>query len=81
MPITRGIGLSPVPRPERQYYWFGKPISTRSLKGQQADDAVVRKVREKTKKAVEQGMEFLLEEREKDPNRSVLKRLLGPERR
>jgi 1-acyl-sn-glycerol-3-phosphate acyltransferase len=28
MPITRGIGLTPVPRPERQYYWFGEPIST-----------------------------------------------------
>lgn len=81
MPITRGIGLSPVPRPERQYYWFGKPISTKSVQGQQHDDAVVRKVREKTKTAVEVGMAFLLAERENDPNRSVLKRLLGPERR
>ncbi len=81
MPITRGIGLTPVPRPERQYYWFGKPISTKSVQGQQHDDAVVRTVREKTKTAVEQGMAFLLVERENDPNRSVLKRLLGPERR
>lgn len=81
MPITRGIGVTPVPRPERQYYWFGKPISTKSVTGQQADDAVVRKVRDKTKQAVEQGMEFLLGERDRDPNRSVLKRLLGPERR
>lgn len=81
MPITRGIGVTPVPRPERQYYWFGKPISTKSMQGQQEDDAVVRRVREKTKKAVEGGIEFLLAEREKDPNRSVLKRLLGPERR
>jgi len=81
IPITRGIGISPVPRPERQYYWFGEPISTEALQGQQADDAVVRRVRERTKKAVERGMEFLLTERENDPNRSVLKRLLGPERR
>ncbi len=81
MPITRGIGLTPVPRPERQYYWFGKPISTKSVQGQQHDDAVVRTVREKTKTAVEEGMAFLLAERENDPNRSVLKRLLGPERR
>ena len=81
MPITRGIGISPLPRPERQYYWFGEPISTEALQGQQADDAVVRRVRERTKKAVERGMEFLLTERENDPNRSVAKRLLGPERR
>lgn len=81
MPITRGIGLTPVPRPERQYYWFGKPISTKRIQGQQDDDDVVRTVREKTKAAVEAGMEFLLTERENDPNRSVLRRLLGPERR
>lgn len=81
MPITRGIGLSPVPRPERQYYWFGEPIPTESLQGQQDDDAVVRTVRDRTKVAVESGMEFLLVERENDPNRSVVKRLLGPERR
>lgn len=81
MPITRGIGLTPFPRPERQYYWFGEPISTEDVRGLQDDDAVVSTVREQTKKAIEQGMEFLLAEREKDPNRSVVKRLLGPERR
>ena len=81
MPITRGIGITPFPRPERQYYWFGKRIPTKKVKGRQDDDAVVRAVREQTKKAVEQGMEFLLAERENDPNRSVIKRLLGPERR
>lgn len=81
MPITRGIGLTPFPRPERQYYWFGDPISTENVQGRQDDDAVVRHVREDTKKAIEDGMDFLLAEREKDPNRSVVKRLLGPERR
>lgn len=81
MPIMRGIGLTPVPRPERQYYWFGEPITTESIQGRQDDDAVVRAVREQTKAAVESGMEFLLAERENDPNRSVVKRLLGPERR
>jgi len=81
MPVTRGIGLTPVPRPERQYYWFGGPIPTESLRGRQDDDTVVRALREQTKAAVESGMEFLLAERENDPNRSVLKRLLGPERR
>jgi 1-acyl-sn-glycerol-3-phosphate acyltransferase len=81
MPVTRGIGLTPVPRPERQYYWFGEPIPTEAVQGQQGDDDVVRAVREQTKAAVEKGIEFLLAEREDDPNRSVLRRLLGPERR
>lgn len=81
MPITRGIGLTPVPRPERQYYWFGKPICTEAVQGNQDDDVVVRSLRDQVKRAVEEGMEFLLAERDGDPNRSVLKRLLGPERR
>lgn len=81
MPITRGIGLTPFPRPERQYYWFGEPIPTEAVQGRQDDDAVVRAVREQVKQAVEQGMEFLLAERDNDPHRSVVKRLLGPERR
>lgn len=81
MPFTRGIGITPIPRPERQYYWFGKPISTKRLQGRQDDDDVVRALRTRTKKAVEEGMEFLLAERENDPNRSVFKRLLGQERR
>jgi 1-acyl-sn-glycerol-3-phosphate acyltransferase len=81
MPITRGIGLTPIPRPERQYYWFGEPIPTATVQGQQDDDAVVRAVREQVKDAVEQWMEFLLTQRENDPHRSVVRRLLGPERR
>lgn len=81
MPITRGIGITPVPRPERQYYWFGVPIQTEEFLGRETDDSVVRRVRESTKKAVEDGMKFLLNERDNDPNRSVAKRVFGPERR
>lgn len=81
MPIIRGVGLTPLPRPERQYYWFGTPISTDECQGRHDDDAVVSGIRDQVRAAVEQGIEFLLAEREKDPNRSVMKRLLGPERR
>ena len=80
-PIVRGVGLTPIPRPERQYYWFGKRMNTTAVKGRHTDEATVRRVREATKAAVEGGIAFLLEERENDPNRSVIKRLLGPERR
>ena len=41
----------------------------------------VRRIREATKAAVEQGIGFLREAQKNDPNRSVIKRLLGPERR
>jgi 1-acyl-sn-glycerol-3-phosphate acyltransferase len=81
MPVVRGVGLTPIPRPERQYYWFGDAIETTIVAGQHEDERIVRALREQTKIAIEKGIEFLLAEREKDPNRSVIKRLLGPERR
>jgi 1-acyl-sn-glycerol-3-phosphate acyltransferase len=75
-PLIRGIGLTPVPRPERQYYWFGEPIDTTPFKGQEADDAAARAVREQTAAAIEKGIELMLAEREADPNRSLAARLL-----
>lgn len=80
-PTWRGIGPTPIPRPKRQYYWFGEPIDTTSVRGSQDDDATVREVRDSTTTAVEYGIQFLLEEREHDKNRSLLGRLLGPEHR
>ncbi|OBA78235.1 hypothetical protein A9W99_24180 [Mycobacterium sp. 1164966.3] len=78
-PLVRGVGLTPLPRPERQYYWFGEPIVTQPFQGQEADDAVARKVRERTAAAVEQGIELMLAERDADPNRSLARRLLRSE--
>jgi 1-acyl-sn-glycerol-3-phosphate acyltransferase len=78
-PIVRGIGPTPIPRPERQYYWFGEPIETSTVAA--ADDRAVGRIRDQTKTAIEQGISFLLDEQRADPQRSVVKRLLGPERR
>ncbi|RUP03395.1 MAG: acyltransferase family protein [Mycobacterium sp.] len=75
-PLVRGVGLTPVPRPERQYYWFGEPIDTTEFSGQEANDNAARKVRERTAAAVEHGIELMLAEREADPNRSLVGRLL-----
>lgn len=80
-PLWRGIGPTPIPRPERQYYWFGEQIQTTSMKSCHNDDTTVRKVRDTTKTAVEYGIQFLLDEREHDKNRSLIGRLLGPEHR
>ena len=80
-PIWRGIGPTPIPRPERQYYCFGEQMQTTSVRGRHNDDATVRQVRDSTKTAVEYGIQFLLEEREHDKNRSLIRRLLGPEHR
>jgi 1-acyl-sn-glycerol-3-phosphate acyltransferase len=65
--IVRGIGLSPLPRPERLYFWFGEPIAPRG----RAPEAV----RDEVRTAVETGIAFLHDERERDPNRGLIPRL------
>lgn len=74
-PLVRGVGLTPIPRPERQYYWFGERIDTTEFAGHEADDSAARKVRERAAAAIEKGIELMLAEREADPNRSLVGRL------
>jgi 1-acyl-sn-glycerol-3-phosphate acyltransferase len=79
-PISRGIGLTLLPRPERLYFWFGEPVDTSRHGGAGDDDAAAREVRDKVKAAVEGGIQTLLSARERDPHRRLLARLRHGER-
>ena len=74
-PVVRGVGLTPIPRPERLYFWFGEPIDTTGFAGRY-DDAAARAVRDEVKQAVMAGIQFLRDERDHDPDRDFAKRLL-----
>ena len=74
-PIVRGVGLTGIPGPERLYFWFGDPVDTTRFAGQN-DDTAARTVRDEVKQAVLAGIQFLRDERDKDPDRDVVKRLL-----
>ena len=74
-PVVRGVGLTPIPRPERLYFWFGEPIDTTRFAGQN-DDAAARAVRDDVKQSVLAGIQFLRDERDNDPDRDLAKRLL-----
>ena len=76
-PLLRGIGLSPLPRPERFYFHFGDAVETAHLEGEADDAAAVFEVREQVREAVEAGIEFLLAEQASDPRRGFLSRLFG----
>lgn len=76
--LVRGIGLTPVPRPQRLYFWFGEPIESAPYRADGA--AGVRHLRDQVKREVEDGIEFLLSERATDPSRKLVSRLLGRER-
>jgi 1-acyl-sn-glycerol-3-phosphate acyltransferase len=75
-PIARGIGPSLIPRPERLYFWFGEPIDTARFDGRGEDDDAARQLRDEVRVAVQSGIEFLLAEREADPRRGVIQRML-----
>jgi 1-acyl-sn-glycerol-3-phosphate acyltransferase len=74
-PIARGVGLTPLPRPERFYFAFGEPLDTAPWAGRHDDQRALRAVRDRARAGVEGCIEFLLEERERDPDRYLFKRL------
>lgn len=76
MPIARGLGLSPFPRPERFYFAFGKPIETAALEGRTRSTRAMLALRAEVEVAVEGLIQKLQRLRTRDQDRSVLRRLL-----
>ncbi len=76
-PLVRGLGPTWLPRPQRFYFRFGAPIATTPLADRERDDAACFALREKVRAAVEEGIEHLLAERRRDPQRFLATRLLG----
>jgi 1-acyl-sn-glycerol-3-phosphate acyltransferase len=74
-PIVRGVGLTPLPRPERLYFWFGEPIDSTHFGSRYDDTAAGRALRDEVKQAILSGIQLLRDERDVDPNRGVIARL------
>jgi 1-acyl-sn-glycerol-3-phosphate acyltransferase len=74
-PVVRGVGLTPVPRPERLYFWFGEPIVPTGFRAGRDETAAARALRDEVRQAILGGIQFLRDERDRDPNRSLVKRL------
>jgi 1-acyl-sn-glycerol-3-phosphate acyltransferase len=73
--IVRGVGLTPIPRPERLYFWFGESIDTARFGGRFEDTEAAKELRDEVKQAILGGIQFLRDERDQDPKRGVLARL------
>jgi 1-acyl-sn-glycerol-3-phosphate acyltransferase len=74
-PIVRGVGLTPIPRPERLYSWFGDPIDTTRFGSRFDDTTAARALRDEVKRAILVGIPFLRDQRDQDSSREVLTRL------
>lgn len=73
-PVVRGLGPTPLPRPQRFYFSFGAPITT---DGRELDDQSIRALRDEVEAAVLEGIDFLHFERDADPQRQLRARLPG----
>ncbi len=76
-PVVRGVGASPIPRPERLYFWFGQPIDTERFRHRPEQDNAPQRLRDEVEQGVLEGIGFLLAEREADPHHGLRARLLG----
>ncbi|XP_071933401.1 phytyl ester synthase 1, chloroplastic isoform X1 [Coffea arabica] len=61
--------------PGRFYFLFGKPIETEGMKECLKDEKLTKILYKKIKSEVEKNIAYLLEKREQDPYRNILKRM------
>lgn len=76
LPISRGLGLTAIPRPERFYFAFGKPINTTPYHGMHDDPNVINDLRDQTATAINTMFAKLKLYRKNDTGRGLIRRLL-----
>jgi 1-acyl-sn-glycerol-3-phosphate acyltransferase len=80
-PVVRGLGPTPLPRPQRIYGRLFAPIDARAFGSSWEDVEGARGLRDAVRAAVWGGIEELREERRRDPARDLVPRLRGEARR
>jgi len=66
LPITKGLGPTLIPRPQRQYFGFGQRISTQQWQGQSDNKDALWALRTQTEEAIANQFSYLYSYREKD---------------
>jgi len=74
-PVVRGLGLTVIPRPEKLYFSIGKPMGMTRYRGQSDDPAVLRRVRARVSRALNQLIAELRERRAREAAPGTLRRL------
>lgn len=75
VPLVRGLGPTPLPRPQRIYGRLAAPIDVREFGASWEDTAGAARLRDAVREAVGCGIEELEAEREDDPARHLIPRL------
>ena len=74
-PVVRGLGPTPLPRPQRIYGRIGAPIDAAAFGDAWDDAAGAARLRDVVRAAVRAGIQELEAEREEDPDRHLIPRL------
>ena len=76
-PLVRGLGLTAVPRPEKLFFSLGRPIDTARYRGQEDDPEVLRRVRNRVGRSLEQLIAELRAHRARATGQGALRRMLN----
>ena len=75
LPVSRGFGMTGLPRPERLYFEFCKPIDLSPYQGRQGDDELCLSIRGQVADSIEEAIASLKSTRQSDPKRGLKARL------
>lgn len=75
IPVATGIGITPLPKPQRFYYQFQEPINMTPYRGLEEDPEVISALKAIVRQSVEEGIRTLHEIRANDPKRKLRHRL------
>jgi len=76
-PLVRGLGLTPLPRPERMYFVVGKPMDTQRYRGRHDDPATLRRVRDRVARQLRALIAEARERRASDRDTGALRALIN----
>jgi 1-acyl-sn-glycerol-3-phosphate acyltransferase len=76
-PISRGLGLTGIPRPERFYYSITEPIDTARYTGMEEDDDIVYEIRDRVRDSIRDEIARLRDYRKRDRETSFVRRLIN----
>ena len=76
-PISRGLGLTAFPRPERFYFSITEPIDTSKHAGKDDDDSIVYEIRDRVRDSIRDEIARLRDYKKRDRETSYLRRIIN----
>ena len=76
-PLVRGLGLTPLPRPEKMYFVVGKPIDMRPYRGHHEEPGTLRRVRDRVARHLESLIAEGQQHRSRDTQAGIVRRMLN----